>query len=288
MNWQQVFIQTRKEYADVLSDELMLQGAVSITYLDSGDQPIFEPAPGEMPLWEEVTLLALFEEAFDLAPVILFCKTHTAISQFKTELLKDEVWERVWMKDFHPLYFGGDLWIVPSWCDAPSPTAVNLLLDPGLAFGTGTHPTTALCLEYLAQHPPQQLSVLDMGCGSGVLAIAALKLGAHKAYAIDNDPQALLATLENARKNAIDPVSLVISLAQEPLDVKVDCVLANILAQPLIQLAPRLLGYAKKTLILSGILEDQALSVMAAYACVQFEPVIVREGWCLLIGHITS
>ncbi|MEW6692942.1 MAG: 50S ribosomal protein L11 methyltransferase, partial [Pseudomonadota bacterium] len=200
--------------------------------------------------------------------------------------VEDQDWERAWMDQFQPLRFGEKLWIVPSWIEAPDAEAVNILLDPGLAFGTGTHPTTALCLEWLDGADMAGKTVLDYGCGSGILAIAALKLGATDAWGIDIDPQALTATRDNAARNGIEASRLHTGLPGAlPKDALFDVLLANILMGPLIELAPTLTGHVRPggRLVLSGLLGEQAEEVMAAYAAdFDFDPPALKEGWARL------
>jgi ribosomal protein L11 methyltransferase len=258
MPWLQVRLAITPEQAETYEDALLEVGAVSVTFMDAEDQPIFEPDLGTTPLWSHTHLLALFEADTDetalLAHLQLLCGG--ALPEHHVERIEDQDWERSWMDGFQPMRFGQRLWIVPSWHAAPEPEAVNLLLDPGLAFGTGTHPTTALCLEWLDGQDLAGCNVLDFGCGSGILAIAALLLGAPQAVGTDIDPQALEASRDNASRNGIDParfpVHLPADLPQQPAEV----VVANILAGPLVSLAPQIGALVKPggRLALSGIL----------------------------------
>jgi ribosomal protein L11 methyltransferase len=215
-------------------------------------------------------------------------QTQQALPEIDVTLVEDKDWERAWMDDFQPLKFGERLWIVPSWHDAPDPDAANLMLDPGLAFGTGTHPTTALCLEWLDGQDPHGKQVIDYGCGSGILGLAALLLGADHVIGVDTDPQALEASRENARRNGVEDSKLDLFLPDNEPETKADIMLANILAQPLIGLAPHLASRTRPggDLVLSGILSNQAREVMAAY-----EPWFVmdepeqREEWIRLTGR---
>src|SRR5476651_1233351 len=210
MPWLQVRLAISPEQAETYEDALLEVGAVSVTFMDAEDQPIFEPELNTTPLWSHTHLLALFEADTDAGQVLAHLQllTGTELPEHMSEVIEDQDWERSWMDNFEPMRFGRRLWIVPSWHAAPEPEAVNLLLDPGLAFGTGTHPTTALCLEWLDAHPPLNQGVIDYGCGSGVLAIAAAKLGAQFVWAVDNHEQALIATLENAKQNHISATQL--------------------------------------------------------------------------------
>lgn len=289
MPWLQVRLAITPEQAETYEDALLEVGAVSVTFMDAEDQPIFEPDLGTTPLWSNTHLLALFEADTDEAALIahlqLLCGG--TLPEHHLERIEDQDWERSWMDNFQPMRFGQRLWIVPSWHAAPQPDAVNLLLDPGLAFGTGTHPTTALCLEWLDGQNLDNCSVLDFGCGSGILAIAALLLGAPQAAGTDIDPQALEASRDNASRNSIDParfpVYLPADLPQQPADV----VVANILAGPLVSLAPQITALVKSggRLALSGILAEQAEEVRAAYASAfDLEPTAVKDGWVRISG----
>src|SRR5690606_25394554 len=203
------------------------------------------------------------------------------------EEIADQDWERSWMDNFKPMRFGRRLWIVPSWHEAPEPDAVNLLLDPGLAFGTGTHPTTALCLEWLDSQGLDGLQVIDFGCGSGILAIAALLLGADRVTGTDIDPQALEASRDNAQRNQLAderlPLYLPADMPAEPADILV----ANILAGPLVSLAPQLTGLVKPggRIALSGILAEQTEEILAAYRdAFELDPVADKDGWLRVSG----
>ncbi len=289
MAWLQLKIAITPEQAANYEDILLDCGAVSVTFMDAEDQPIFEPELGTTPLWKNTHLLALFEGDTS-ADQLLFSLVQTLgeLPEYELEILADQDWERSWMDNFKPLCFGKRLWIVPSWCDAPDPNAVNLLLDPGLAFGTGTHPTTALCLEWLDHYMPEGIDVIDFGCGSGILAIASLLLGANKVVATDIDKQALEATIENAKRNHIPAKSLETYLPEKMPDVTADILLANILAGPLVTLAPQLAMLTRPNgwICLSGILEEQAVEVCNAYeAYFNLSPVVVKEGWVRITGQ---
>ena len=203
MPWIQLKIDTDNDLAEQISDALSEQGAQAVTLEDRADQPIFEPPLGTTPLWQKVCLVGLFDSAVDIHPIVETLQKQFGKLHWIADPLEDKDWVREWMDSFQPIRFGQRLWIVPSWHDAPDENAVNLRLDPGLAFGTGTHPTTALCLEWLDSHPPQDLNVIDYGCGSGILGIAALKLGAKHCVGVDTDPQALLASQNNAAQNNV-------------------------------------------------------------------------------------
>ena len=290
MPWLQVRLAITPDQAQTYEDALLEVGAVSVTFMDAEDQPIFEPDLGTTPLWSHTHLLALFEADTDetarLAHLALLCGG--SLPQHQIEHIEDQDWERSWMDNFHPMRFGQRLWIVPSWHAAPEPGAVNLLLDPGLAFGTGTHPTTALCLEWLDGQDLKDCNVLDFGCGSGILAIAALLLGAKEAVGTDIDVQALEASRDNAGRNNIDPALFPLYLPQDLPQVQADVLVANILAGPLVALAPQLSSLVKPggRLALSGILAEQGDEVAAAYAQdFDLDPIANRDGWVRISGR---
>ncbi|KES24080.1 MULTISPECIES: 50S ribosomal protein L11 methyltransferase [unclassified Pseudomonas] len=290
MPWVQVRLAITPEQAPTYEDALLEVGAVSVTFMDAEDQPIFEPDLGTTPLWTHTHLLALFEDGTDEAALLAHLQLLTGgeLPQHQVEIVEDQDWERSWMDNFKPMRFGRRLWIVPSWHEAPEPEAVNLLLDPGLAFGTGTHPTTALCLEWLDGQELAGDTVLDFGCGSGILAIAALLLGAKQALGTDIDPQALEASRDNATRNGIDPALFPVYLPADLPAGQADVVVANILAGPLVSLAGQLTSLVKPggRLALSGILAEQAEEVRAAYAdAFELEPTAEREGWVRISGR---
>lgn len=260
-------------------------GAASVAFFDRGDEPILEPLPGEVRLWRDTLVRALFDDAVD--PAARLCRLTALLgpevaANAKLRPVPDRAWEREWLVDWHPMRFGPRLWICPTTADAPAGAdAVVVRLDPGLAFGTGTHATTAMCLETLATLDLGARSVLDFGCGSGILAIAALKLGADRACCVDIDPQALTATRQNALANGVS-ARLETADAARALPA-VDCVLANILARPLIDASARLGGACRPggDLVLSGVLTAQEAEVIAAYRP-RFDIVNVlrRDDWC--------
>jgi len=270
MSWIQAHLTTEKSKAPLI--ELLLEnlGALSITLGDAEDDPQLEPKPGEIPLWRQTRITGLF--AGDTNPDHLRSQISQALNKevcgsLTLEVLEDKVWERVWMDSFHPMKFGQHLWVCPKGELPKEHDAVIIELDPGLAFGTGTHPTTALCLQWLDRQNLKGQTVIDFGCGSGILAIAALKLGANHVIALDHDPQALLATEENARKNGVFEqltVAKTVSQEQQPADL----LLANILAGTLIDLEPLLASLTRSggKAALSGILTEQAESVSSAFS----------------------
>ncbi|HAZ94748.1 MAG TPA: 50S ribosomal protein L11 methyltransferase [Porticoccaceae bacterium] len=269
MQWLQLLIDVPRERSEILEDAIIECGAVSVTLEDAADQPIFAPGVGERPLWDNCTIKALFPATTDTDQIIL--QLSNAIQPAVTarwELLEDKDWTQEWKKYFQPLKCGDRLWICPSWIEAPEPDAINLSLDPGMAFGTGSHPTTHLCLRWLDKQDLVGKTIIDYGCGSGILGIAALLLGAEKVIAVDIDPQALLASRDNAQRNNIADDKLVTYLPDEvPTELRADVMLANILASPLIQLAPTISDLTAQggILCLSGLLESQIDYVCAPY-----------------------
>jgi ribosomal protein L11 methyltransferase len=260
---------------------------LSVTLSDAADAPILEPAPGATPLWPTVRLAALF--AGDRRPdeiIAALAKSLAApLPPHRFEPVADRAWEREWLKDFHPMRFGSRLWICPHGRPPPDAEATVVWLDPGLAFGTGTHPTTALCLEWLDSAALHALDVIDYGCGSGILAIAAAKLGAGSVTTVDLDPQALLATRDNAERNGVSD-RIVTRTPDEALD-PADLLLANILSEPLIALAPRFARLVRPggRIVLAGILISQAETVTGAYRpWFDIAPFATRDSWVCLHG----
>ncbi|MFT4058800.1 MAG: 50S ribosomal protein L11 methyltransferase [Legionella sp.] len=251
---------------DELSEELEEFGALSIMLTDKNDNPVLEPEPGTTPLWPEVIIQALFSDALQAQHTRDQLLPINPDFKLSIEVLEDKDWERAWMDDFKPQRFGKRLWICPTWSTPPEPKAVNLMLDPGLAFGTGTHPTTSLCLTWLEQAPLHEYTVIDYGCGSGILSLAALKLGAKQVYAVDIDQQALQATQNNALSNNLDTQKLSISYPDE-LATPVNLIIANILLAPLISLRDRFqqLLHPEGLLVVSGLLTEQALILIESY-----------------------
>ncbi|WP_067518792.1 50S ribosomal protein L11 methyltransferase [Endozoicomonas ascidiicola] len=291
MSWIQVRLNTTSDHADRLEDLLLEVGASAVTLQDAEDQPVYEPELGTTPLWNNTVVIGLFDALTSVDHVVPFLKENAGLDPFpkhKVEIVEDKDWEREWMTHFHPMQFGDRLWVCPSWKPVPDPDAVNLMLDPGLAFGTGTHPTTALCLRWLDQQANLKgKEVIDYGCGSGILAIAALLLGAKSAIGVDLDPQALEATIENAKRNTISASKLDVFLPDDEPAEAADVVLANILAGPLTQLAPKLAGLTKAggSITLSGILSEQAEEIIQTYKqWFDMEPPTTFDGWAMLSG----
>jgi ribosomal protein L11 methyltransferase len=262
-------------------------GALSVTFDDAGDVPIFQADAALPPLWHNTRVSSLFPIDADMDSVRAYLVATLGLSRLpahRVRLLQDREWTREWQKEFKPIRFGKRLWICPTCLTPPDPEAVNLWLDPGLAFGTGTHATTALCLEWLERTDLTGKTVIDYGCGSGILAIAAVRLGARHAYAVDTDPQALTATRENANRNQV-LTNLEISLPHELEVPQADVLMANILAGTLLELAARFAALIRPggNLLLSGILGSQQHDIQNAYAR-RFHTgaVVQREDWLLM------
>ncbi len=289
MPWLQLILECPEEDAELLSELLSAQGASAVTFLDSADQPLFEPPVGTTPLWHQTRVIGLFSAEANLQAVITNIEQTVAPNPpppARIEQLEDRDWTREWLNRFKPMQFGQNLWIIPTGYTPPEPAATNILLDPGLAFGTGTHPTTRLCLEWLDAHGSSDLNVIDYGCGSGILAIAAARLGAKQVLGVDNDPQALTATRDNAEQNGMLG-QIKVFLPDELPAGQCDLLLANILAQPLISLAPHFAERVKTggQIVLSGILPEQADAVRHAYLqWFDMEPVVEHDGWVRLTG----
>ncbi|MEW6168840.1 MAG: 50S ribosomal protein L11 methyltransferase [Pseudomonadota bacterium] len=290
MAWLQLRIRSRHpEFAEEI---LLAHGACAVSFVDAADDPVLEPAPGETPLWASTATLGLFGEDADVAAItaglreLLPDGAHAALEQ---ALIEDRDWVRLWLAECSPLRFGDRLWVVPreKVGEVTQPDAVILRLDPGLAFGTGTHPTTALCLDWLAGQDLRGKTVLDYGCGSGVLAIAALLLGAERAVCVDIDPQALTATRDNAADNGVG-ARLSALLPQDFVPFPADIVVANILANPLVELAGRVASSIASggRLALAGLLDRQADEVRGAYAqWFTFDDDVSRDGWTRISGR---
>lgn len=291
MPWIQLKINTSGSHAEQLGDALIESGAVSVTFQDTHDTPVFEPLPGETRLWGDTDVIGLYDAETEMVDIVATLEQEPLLGvgfKHKIEQLEDKDWEREWMDNFHPMRFGERLWICPSWRDIPDPTAVNVMLDPGLAFGTGTHPTTALCLQWLDGLDLQGKTIIDFGCGSGILAIAALKLGASRAIGIDIDPQAIQASRDNAQRNNVSDRLELYLPKDQPANLSADVVVANILAGPLRELAPLISDLPKSGgyLGLSGVLATQAEGVAEAYEeKFTLDPVAEREEWCRITGR---
>ena len=291
-DWQEWVLETHSQLVEALEAWLFERGALAVTLEDNANEPLLEPGPGETPLWQNVVLTALFTSDVDLSSIRAVLPRTLLAENSKSELsrLEDREWTRVWMDDFAPIQMGPRLWVCPSWAEPPDGALVNVMLDPGLAFGTGTHATTAMCLGALDAAMSGGESVVDFGCGSGILAIAALKLGASKALGVDNDPQALAASRDNAARNKISADQFD---AVMPEDGRLSAwsnvanvVVANILAGPLLSLAQELIQLMAPggRLLLTGVLEEQAAGLIEHYVHVGLEVTDRRDGWVLLSG----
>lgn len=297
MAWIQLKIDVLPDQIEVIEDSMLMEGAQAVTLQDGADQPILEPELGTMPVWDKTIVIGLFDAEVKGELLIENMKalyaadpamSGRAFPKHKLELVEDKDWERAWMDNFHPMPFGDRLWVCPSWKDPEDKNAVNLMLDPGLAFGTGTHPTTAHCLRFLDQHVEGGELVIDYGCGSGILGIAALLLGSERMLGVDNDPQALVATRQNAERNNISEDRYDVVLPENTHKIEADIMVANILAGPLISLAENIANLTKQggKLALSGLLSHQADEVRQAY-----EPWFIMDGikqqddWIILTGH---
>ncbi|MEM1244280.1 MAG: 50S ribosomal protein L11 methyltransferase [Pseudomonadota bacterium] len=293
LHWKQLEIHIDKNLAEPLGDLLTGLGALAITLVDAEDHPIFEPDLGETPYWEKMILLALFAEEdnpslqLNTAAKIL---NLNPLPTYQVKLLKEKDWQNQWKKFLKPRCYANKLWVVPTGCQPPVLEAQQKMIqiNPGLAFGTGSHPTTSLCLQWLAEHLKPQQTVIDYGCGSGILAIAALALGAEQVYAIDHDDQALAATLENAKLNHVDKKKLAILKHANSINTRVDIIVANILLQPLIELLPVFDKLSQKNtgkVIFSGVLsaqEQQLKDKMLAFF--QYVNSQTEKNWILLEG----
>lgn len=289
MNWHQIVIELGREPPGRAEAACLALGAIALSYGAAGDEALLEPAPGETPLWREVCLKALFAESTEARVIAATLTAVLALPDdaIHIEQVADRVWEREWLRDFRPMRFGQRLWVCPAGQPPGDPAAVVLELDPGLAFGTGTHATTALCLEWLDGYGLKGRRLLDYGCGSGILALAALGLGAARATAFDIDPQAIIATRENAAKNAL---AARLDVLQDASDIRgpFDVVVANILALPLVALAPLLAGHCRAggAILLAGMLDNQGDEVARAYRpWFDIETAARREAWITLAGR---
>ena len=288
MRWRQFVMDLDMLPADAVEAVFARHGAQAVTLSDAADDPVLEPAPGETPLWQRTRITALFDDGADLDALAGELANEFGLEDLpphRVEWLADRAWEREWLRDFAPMRFGARLWVCPAGLEPPDPDAVVVELDPGLAFGTGTHPTTSLCLAWLDGQPLADCRVLDFGAGSGILGIAALKLGARSVCAVDIDRQALTASRENARRNGVGDR---LATARELPDESFDVVVANILAAPLVEHAARLANCTAPAarLALSGILVRQADEVRAAFApWFDFEPDKAEGDWVRLSGR---
>lgn len=291
MPWLQLIFDTDTAVvAELLADSLTAAGALAVSLEDAGTQPLYEPALNTTPLWEHTRVIGLFSDTTDIVDLQSQLQTLLApllpVPAYRLHPVADHDWNQLWMDAVQPLSVSERLWICPSHCPPPDPLAINIILDPGLAFGTGSHPTTALCLQWLSQQPSfTGKTVIDYGCGSGILAIAAAKLGAHCVWAIDHDPQALLATQENVQKNAV-ATQVHIGLPEQLPLLQADGLLANILANPLLALVTTFTEHLRPNapLVLSGILTTQVSTLVAGYApYFTMTETVHRDGWALVV-----
>ncbi|WP_151980305.1 50S ribosomal protein L11 methyltransferase [Acinetobacter guerrae] len=295
MKWLQIHITVNQAQVDFTETLLMSLGAVSVTLDDAEDQALLEPLPGETPLWNKVIVTGIYQEdeqdPIDVEMLQAFLKEQLPDVPIRHEQLEDQVWERAWMDYYEPIQIAEKFWIVPEWLEAPDSNAVNIKLDPGLAFGTGNHASTFLCLQWLGQTDLKDKIVIDYGCGSGILGVAALLLGAKKVYATDIDPQAVLATKQNAELNHVLDrlfVGLPEEFNSEFKSQKADVLVANILAAPLMALAPEFATLLKSEgeFALAGVIEEQVADVTGVYS--EFFDIVHiekrEENWCRISG----
>ena len=295
MNWLQIHITVQQSQVEICESLLLSLGAVSVTLDDAEDQALLEPLPGETPLWDNVIVTGIFqqdeEQPLDADALSQFISTQIEHTAIRSEVIEDQAWERAWMDYYEPIQVADNLWIVPEWLEAPNPEVTNIKLDPGLAFGTGNHASTFLCLQWLAGLDLKDKVVIDYGCGSGILGVAALLLGAKYVYATDIDPQAVLATKQNAELNGVAD-RLWVGLPEEfdaHYQDKTEILVANILAKPLMMLVETFynLTVPNAQIALAGLIEEQIEDVKAAYAP-YFEITgqqMREENWCRLSGH---
>jgi ribosomal protein L11 methyltransferase len=290
MPWLQLHLRTQRDRVEAAEHAFEQLGALSISFTDTQDTPIFEPDLGETPMWADTTVTALFDDGVKPSELITPICQQLGVpeSSLDIERLEDQDWERCWMENYHPIECAENLWVCPSWKPVPKPEATNIILDPGLAFGTGTHPTTYLCLQWLAGQDLANKQFVDFGCGSGILAIGALLLGANSGLGIDIDPQALEASYANMQRNGLDTELFELFLPEQAPKRQVQLVLANILAGPLVELCDTITEYLAPGawLCLSGILSEQEPAIRKAYERkLNIEHIAEREGWICICGR---
>ncbi len=295
MKWLQIHITVEQAQVDFTETLLSSLGAVSVTLDDAENQDLLEPLPGETPLWNKVIVTGIYaqedDEQIDVDALITFITAQMPDVPHRYEFMEDQEWERTWMDAYEPIQIADKYWIVPEWMEAPEADAVNIKLDPGLAFGTGNHASTFLCLQWLGKTDVKDKIVIDYGCGSGILGVAALLLGAKKVYATDIDPQAVLATKQNAELNGVLE-NLYVGLPEEFNEVfknqKADVFVANILASPLMMLAKEFSTLIKSDgeFALAGVIEEQVADVSDVYS--EFFDILEvekrDETWCRISG----
>jgi ribosomal protein L11 methyltransferase len=295
VKWLQIHITVDQAQVDFTETLLGSLGAVSVTLDDAENQDLLEPLPGETPLWNKVIVTGIYAEEegeeIDVDALLTFITAQIPEAPLRHEFIEDQAWERTWMDAYEPIQIGEKYWIVPEWMTPPEPDAVNIKLDPGLAFGTGNHASTFLCLQWLGQTDVKDKIVIDYGCGSGILGVAALLLGAKKVYATDIDPQAVLATQQNAELNGVLDklyVGLPEEFNAELQNEKADVFVANILAGPLMMLAEEFSTLIKSEgeFALAGVIEEQVADVSNIYS--KFFDILKVEKrdeyWCRISG----
>jgi ribosomal protein L11 methyltransferase len=287
MSWIEITLPTSAETAETAGEAMEAAGAAAVTFGDEADEPLYEPEPGTTPMWRRTRVVGLFPADVDRDAVLAeLGRAHPLPADTTIRKVVDREWTRAWMDHFRPMRFGERLWICPTDHPAPETDGLIIRLDPGLAFGSGTHPTTRLCLEWLDANPPTHQRVIDYGCGSGILAVAAALLGARSVLGVDHDNQAIQATRANAELNGVGS-AIDACRNEDEGDPHGTCVLANILAGPLRELAPHLAGMVEPggRIALSGILEEQAADVAESYApWFDLNPPTVLDGWVRLDG----
>jgi ribosomal protein L11 methyltransferase len=290
MTWWQFSLNCQASELEMVEDLMLELGAVSISLRDAGDEPIYEPLPGDNPVWQESIVTATFDEGRDpglLQQQLIDRLPDHLAGEVWQEDLQDQAWDQAYKQHFQPLQCAPDLWVVPSWSDPPDPAATIIQLDPGLAFGTGSHPTTALCLAWLGSSDIKGSRVIDFGCGSGILAIAAIKLGAKHVTAIDIDEQALSACQSNMKANAIATDQILVCRPEETVSTSADLLIANILARPLIDFASRFASMVRPDgqILLSGILKTQLEDIQLSYQpFFELDPASYRDEWVCVSG----
>lgn len=299
MKWLQIHITVDQAQVDFTETLLLSLGAVSVTLDDAEDQALLEPLPGETPLWNKVIVTGIYQqddnEQIDVDSLIKFVQEQLPEAPVRFDELEDQAWERAWMDYYEPIQIAEKFWIVPEWLEAPDADATNIKLDPGLAFGTGNHASTFLCLQWLGSIDLKDKIVVDYGCGSGILGVAALLLGAKKVYATDIDPQAVLATKQNAELNGVLDrlfVGLPEEFNAEFKSQQADVLVANILAAPLMALAPEFAKLLKADgeFALAGVIEEQVEDVSGVYQ-EYFDILNIEkreENWCRISGKRQS
>lgn len=288
MPWLKITFAVQKAELEHVSERLEQADAQAVTIEDAGDHPLFDQHDGELPVWDDSKVSGLFDAESGVDDVLAKLRDVFApesLPGYEVETVQDQDWERSWMERFQPVQYGTDLWICPSWCEPPVSEATNVMLDPGLAFGSGSHETTRLCLQWLAEQSLQGKTLIDYGCGSGILAISALKLGAVSALGVDIDPQALQASRSNAEINSVSERLSLVLPAEVADGSKADIVFANILAGTLIDLRSHLLAMRKSAgvLVLSGILRSQEMLVYKEFEAGNTVEVFSDGDWLMMV-----